>query len=70
MGGMVMKLIPVVAKHLLGPLGVSIVRLWLTFLGLIATPNSHNRGLNLPQAVHPLRPPTPPSKLHIHLRHL
>ena len=31
--------------------------LWLALLGLIASPNSPNRGFNLPPADHPPRPP-------------
>ena len=46
----------VVVRQLLGCLAY--LGLWLAFLGLIASPNSHNRGYNQPLGAHPFPPPS------------
>ena len=50
MEGTGLKLNPVLVRQLLG--SVAYLGLWLAFLGLIASPNSLNRGYNLPLAAH------------------
>ena len=63
MEGMGLKLTSVVVRQLLDCLAY--LGLWLAFLGLIASPNSLNRGYNLPQLptlsycppAHPLHTP-------------
>ena len=57
MEGMILKFTPMMARHVLGHL--SMFGPMVALLGLIASPNSPNRGLNLPLAAHPPPPPTP-----------
>ena len=51
MEGMGLKLTPVIARCLLGHLNM--FGLWLALLAFTASPNSPNRGFNLPPAIHP-----------------
>ena len=71
MGGMGLKLTPVLVRHLLGLLGSS--GLVAGTSELIATLNSHNRRYSPPQSAHSPLPPTtphPPTYLYIHTCHL
>ena len=52
MGGMSLKVTPMIVKHLLGPLGLSGPMYGASCTHNIATPNSPNRGYNLPLAVY------------------
>ena len=64
MEGMILKFTPVMARHVLGHL--SMFEPMVALLGLIASPNSPNGGLNLPPAAHPPPPPTHPSPIMCH----
>ena len=55
-----LKLIPVVVRHLLGPLGMSVLMSGTSCMdSQLYTPNSPNGRYNLPLAAHPSPPPTP-----------
>ena len=63
MEGTGLKLTPVVVRQLIGSLAY--LGLWLAFLGLIASPNSLNRGYNLPAVAHLSTPPSHPPLTHV-----
>ena len=58
MEGMGLKFTPMIVGCLLGPL--SMFGPMLALIGLIASPNSPNKGFNPPPASHSPPPPTPP----------
>ena len=59
--GMGVIFIPLVVRYLLSPLSVFEPMIFLALLALIASPNTHNRGFNLPSAAHIPSPPSLPA---------
>ena len=59
MEGMGLILIPVILRCCLGPLSMFGPMPWLTFFGVIASPDCPNKGFNLPLAAHPPPSHTP-----------
>ena len=59
MEGMDLILTPAIVRHCLGPLSMFGLMPWLTLFGLIGSPNSPNKGFNLPPAAHPPPSHTP-----------